>query len=529
MKRAGSPTATDKSDAKKAKASTESRCFVHWFRNDLRLADNTSLSWVVQEASRASKPVVCLFVISAAEWNQHEMAPAKVRWFLASLESLKENLKERGIPLVVRVSESRRGVPKVVVDTVSELGAEAVGWNWEYEVHEEWRDHTVMDSLEKVGIKHNGMHDQCVIDTSRVRTKEGKPYTVFTPFKKTWIQTIVKNEHLVKLRDAPTENTAPISDTLAAKIETLSTAIPGPSDPLPAPYTESDNPPASVTEFINKTFAPSEKAAATRLATFIESRGKSYKDTRDFPGKDLTSKLSPYLSLGLISPRVCLDAAVKANNGKYDSGNEGLVTWISEICWRDFYRNILIEFPRVCKNLPFKPETDNVEWNYSRDNPLYIAWCEGKTGFPIVDAGMRQLATEGWMHNRVRMIVSSFLTKDLGVDWRLGESWFMRNLIDGDLASNNGGWQWSASTGTDSQPYFRIFNPLLQSERFDPDGHYIRKYVKELSTVKGKEIHDPKGRLGSAYFAKLGYPKPIVDHKTASQAFLAAFKKGIGK
>ncbi|KAJ3031763.1 UNVERIFIED_CONTAM: hypothetical protein HDU68_000050 [Siphonaria sp. JEL0065] len=521
MKRALTKTPPTLAPLPKKLKATPSSCVLHWFRSDIRLADNTALSWLLEHKNHL--PLVCLFVISPVEWKNHQMAPIKARFILHNLQNLKSRLIELGIPLVVRVSESRRAVPDIVKHVAVELGAECVAWNWEYEVHEEWRDNKVMDLLDAVGIQHAGCHDQCIIDTSRVRTKEGKPYTVFTPFKKTWILTLQKNSHLIKLRDAPTSNPHKVSKDLARIIETLD-ASEIPTASLPAPFV---NPPANVITFADATFPASEEAALTRLTTFLDARGKGYKDNRDFPGKDVTSKLSPYLSLGVISARTCLVKALAKNSGKYDSGNEGYITWISELCWRDFYRNILIEFPRVSKNLPFKLETDAVLWKTTPDDPVFQKWCQGQTGFPIIDAGMRQLLAEGWMHNRVRMIVSSFLTKDLGIDWRLGEAWFMEHLIDGDLASNNGGWQWSASTGTDSQPYFRIFNPTLQSERFDPDGGYIRKYVEELKSVKGKEIHDPKARLNAKEWAKLKYPAPMVDHKVASKTFLEIFKKGI--
>ncbi|KAJ3065580.1 hypothetical protein HDU98_011071 [Podochytrium sp. JEL0797] len=493
-------------------------CVIHCFRNnDLRIANNTALSQL--HATYTNKlPIIGLFILSPIEWHDHEMAPIKVRFLLQNLASLRARLEVLGIPMVVRTAPGdRKTVSAFVRDTAVELGAECISWNWEYEVHEEERDGKTMDLLKEAGIQNMGFHDQCIIDTSRVRTKQGNPYTVFTPFKKTWIETIVKNSHLVK-PPAPIEsNTAPVSAALMSKIKALTTSIPA---TVPPPFVD---PPESVCRFADATFPPGEDAALARLNKFIEERGSEYKETRDFPGMDKTSRLSPYLAVGAISTRTCLLAALKANNGKYDSGKEGFVTWISELCWRDFYRNILIEFPRVSKNLPFKLDTDRVLWASDRTNANFQKWCTGTTGYPIVDAGMRQLQTEGWMHNRVRMIVASFLTKDLGVDWRLGESWFMQNLIDGDLASNNGGWQWAASTGTDSQPYFRIFNPKLQSERFDPEGGYIRKYVKELKGVKGKDIHDPKGR------EKLGYPQQVVDHKVASKAFLEVFKTGIGK
>ncbi|RKP17893.1 DNA photolyase, FAD-binding/Cryptochrome, partial [Rozella allomycis CSF55] len=220
--------------------------------------------------------------------------------------------------------------------------------------------------------------------------------------------------------------------------------------------------------------------------------------------------------------RECLNEALIANKGLLDSGNEGAVTWISELCWREFYRHVLFHYPRVCMYQPFKLETKNIKW---RDDPEgFEKWCKGETGYPIVDAGMRQLNKTGWMHNRSRMIAAMFLTKDLLIDWRKGEKYFMENLIDGDFASNNGGWQWSASTGTDSQPYFRVFNPLLQSQKNDPDGVFIKKWVPELKGLNKKQIHCPKDCLGASEFKKLNYPLPLVDHDMARKRAIDAFK-----
>ncbi|KAJ3196739.1 hypothetical protein HDU82_001679 [Entophlyctis luteolus] len=492
-------------------------CAVMWFRRDLRVTDNTALSRAHEYSARANVSLIALFVISMKEWLvDHDMAPTQARLYLSALESLQQSLEQLNIPFLILNAERRQDVPELIRKAVTtNVKAKKVFWNREYEVHERDRDNAVVRLLDQSAIEHEACHDQCVTNTSVIRTKEGKPYTVFTPFKKSWIAHLVKNPNLLSLKDVPNPLETRAGDAIRKSIAAASTDIP---KTLPSPH---ENPGQELLDRVYSTFPPSEKAALERLDAFLEHRVKSYSSDRDFPGKHGTSRLSFYLTLGLISPRVCLSRALSLNSKKFDSGNEGIVTWISELCWRDFYRNILIEFPQVSKNKPFKMETDGVFWITDPKNQLFQKWCTGNTGYPIVDAGMRQLLEDGWMHNRVRMITASFLTKDLGVDWRLGERHFMRHLVDGDLASNNGGWQWAASTGTDSQPYFRIFNPNRQSERFDPDGTYIRKYVKELAKVKGKEIHDPKFR------AKLGYPPPIVDHKVASKAFLEVFKKGI--
>ena len=242
---------------------------------------------------------------------------------------------------------------------------------------------------------------------------------------------------------------------------------------------------------------------------------------RDFPDSNATSRLSPYLAIGVISARRCLAEAREANRGRLDGGRAGPATWIGELVWREFYRHVLVGFPRVSMNRAFKPTTERLPWRY--DETLFRAWCEGRTGFPIIDAGMRQLAGTGWMHNRLRMIVAMFLSKDLFIDWRWGERHFMRHLVDGDLASNNGGWQWSASTGTDAAPYFRLLNPWLQSRRFDPDGEFIRRWVPELCGVSPRVLHNP-AMLARARQSGLAYDPPVCDHAAAGRNVIQAFK-----
>ena len=254
---------------------------------------------------------------------------------------------------------------------------------------------------------------------------------------------------------------------------------------------------------------------------FIQDKAEDYKDNRDYPAIPGTSTVSPWLTAGVLSIRQCFSAALAANNGELDTGNAGLSCWLSELVWREFYRHILVLFPRVCRNKAFQQETDQLPWKGDRD--LLAKWQQGKTGVPIVDAAMRQLVTTGWMHNRLRMVVAMYLTKDLMVDWRLGEQFFMEHLLDGDLASNNGGWQWAASTGTDAAPYFRIFNPVSQSRKFDAKGEFLRQWLPELAELDNKTIHDPAAS-GSLFYDDSIYPKPLVDHKEARAATLEAFK-----
>jgi deoxyribodipyrimidine photo-lyase len=264
-----------------------------------------------------------------------------------------------------------------------------------------------------------------------------------------------------------------------------------------------------------------EKAAQKRLAEFTGDCLEKYHELRDLPAVDGTSCLSPWLACGAISPRQCL-ATVKRENQKWPAEGSGAEAWLNELIWRDFYTHVVVGFPRVSCSQPFQKKTAALKWRYD-ENDLQ-AWQSGLTGYPIVDAAMRQLKQTGWMHNRLRMIVAMFLSKHLLIDWRLGEKYFMQNLLDGDLAANNGGWQWSASTGTDAVPSFRIFNPFSQSARFDSDGSFIRKFCPELSEVSAVALHDPRKLAVEIAQKKIRYPAPIVDHKIARERALAAFK-----
>jgi len=266
------------------------------------------------------------------------------------------------------------------------------------------------------------------------------------------------------------------------------------------------------------TWPAGEREALRRLDRFVEERIERYDVDRDHPAIEATSTLSPYLACGVISPRQCLAAVADVHEGSIDTTGAGAKTWISELVWREFYRHVLFGFPRVCRGRPFKPETEALNW--CDDSDAFRAWCEGRTGVPIVDAAMRQLARTGWMHNRLRMIVAMYLTKDLFVDWREGERFFMHQLVDGDFANNNGGWQWSASTGTDAAPYFRVFNPTSQSRRYDSHGEFIRTWCPELQHLDDRSIHEPAS-LSAERRGGLDYPAPLVDHAEARRRTLA--------
>lgn len=491
---------------------------VVWFKNDLRCFDNPALYFAAKySAELEQKSLIGLFVFCLKEWRVHGYSDAKICLMRSALQSLKERLVEKySIPLLIVVEDEPADVPLAIERFCIDTKCKGFFYNKQYEADEAERDRIVESRLRA---NHNisvwSFDDQCVVPPGVCKTQQGNDYAVFTPFKKRWIAELEsepqKYLRLYNLDTLALNNVAcKISIEPAICLETAFADVN--SNVFDAHWSFND-----------------EDAICEQAQTFISTKAAQYHKTRDFPFiNDGTSRLSPYLALGVISPKFLITKCKEQNNKKLASGSEGIVTWISEICWRDFYRNILVAFPRVSKNKPFKAETERIPW--STDTDAFNQWCKGMTGFPIVDAGMRQLVSTGWMHNRLRMVTAMFLTKDLLINWQWGESFFMRNLIDGDFASNNGGWQWSASTGTDSQPYFRVFNPVLQSEKFDPNGDFISKWVPELASLAGTSaIHDPFGRLSKAQFQKLNYPTPIVDHSVARLKVIEVFKKALSR
>lgn len=469
-----------------------------WFRTDLRISDNTALS----EAAKDGDAVVGVYLLTPDQWREHDWGGPKVDFTLRSVAALKEKLEEKNIPLLVKRNDTFRDAEETLLAVAREVQAEALYFNYEYEWNERTRDRRVRDSFQKEGLSAVGFHDQTALppnDDSLV-TQGGKPYSVFTPFRRRWIE-------LAQKRDVPKIAYAPRQqEKLSVQSMTVPKSLSG----------------FECSERIQKLWPAGEDEAARRLKNFVESCISDYKELRDIPSKDGTSTLSPYLAAGAVSPRQCLKAAMTANRNSLSIQKTGGSAWINEIIWREFYRHVMIHHPRVCKYKAFKGETDEaVEWRYDKDQ--FERWKNGETGFPIIDAAMRSLREDGWMHNRLRMVVSMFLTKDLLIDWRWGEKHFARSLVDLDLGSNNGGWQWSASVGTDAAPYFRIFNPWSQSSRFDPEGKFIKEYCPELEQLEAKQLHDPK-KLTKALESGLDYPKPMIDHKEGRERALKAFQ-----
>ncbi|WP_138437803.1 deoxyribodipyrimidine photo-lyase [Marinobacter shengliensis] len=454
-----------------------------WFRNDLRLADNAALT----AACARSKPVKACFLVTPGQWQEHDWSSARVQFVLEHANVLARQLAKLGITLSFLYADTFAESLDKLEAFCKQHQIAGLHFNEEYGINERRRDKQAHDRLSALGIRVAKYRDQTVAPVGQILTQQNEPYSVFTPFSRRWRSWIEETQ--------PTLYPAPSS--MGPEVEAEQT------DTLPAPFKDAPNP----------LVANGEDAAHQQLDNFLEERAKGYKDNRDFPAVDGTSQLSPYLANGVLSGRQCLIAARQSG-----ISGDGIETWINEIAWRDFYVHILYHYPRVSMHRAFKPETEALVWNEPGEH--FEAWKEGRTGIPIVDAAMRQLKQSGWMHNRLRMITAMFLTKNLFIDWRLGEAWFMQNLVDGFLASNNGGWQWSASTGTDAAPYFRVFNPVTQSERFDPKGEFIRQWVPELAKLDNKRIHDPsKGGV-----IPRGYPRPIVDLKESRKEAIAKFQ-----
>ncbi|MHC8357519.1 deoxyribodipyrimidine photo-lyase [Pseudomonas sp. LB3P81] len=464
-----------------------------WLRSDLRLHDNTALS-----AAAARGPSVAVYLLSPEQWQAHDDAPCKVDFWLRNLSALSRALDELNIPLLIRTASRWDQAPKVLLDLCQQLNIDAVHVNEEYGIHESRRDVGVADLLNSSGITFHSYLDQLLFKPGTVLTKTGTYFQVFSQFRRVCYDRL--HSSLPSLVNAPMAQSRLNID----------------SDEIPANIQGFETP----SKTLRTLWPAGEAEARRRLDTFADAQIDYYKNERDFPAKPGTSQLSAYLAAGVISPRQCLHAALQSNQGEFESGKVGAVTWINELLWREFYKHILVGYPRVSRHRAFRPETEALAW---RDAPQeLLAWQQARTGLPIIDAAMRQLLETGWMHNRLRMVVAMFLTKNLLIDWREGERFFMRHLIDGDLAANNGGWQWSSSTGTDSAPWFRIFNPLSQSEKFDSEGLFIKHWLPELARLNKKDVHNP-ANLGGL-FGVAGYPLPIVNISTSRTRALAAFK-----
>ena len=467
-----------------------------WFRSDLRLEDNPALFHACRDSAAG---LIAVFLISPNQWRSHDWGARKIAYLLQSLESLGKDLAAIGIPLVMEEAPGFSDAPKALEELLERHRCKALYFNREYEFNEATRDELLESRLQSQGIEVRAFDDQMIVQPGTIRTQKGEPYSVFTPFWRNW------SKHLENQPPAPLPRPAPLGADFLLDFR------------LPE-FAATQN----TGSHSDSEWTVGETAAKEQLMTFLASAASGYHRLRDDPSAKGTSRLSAALAVGALSPRTCLDRAISANDGFLTGDSEGIQAWIRQLAWRDFYRQVLISFPRVSRGRSFLEWTERVEW---RDSPHdFNAWKSGQTGVPLVDAGMRQLRETGWLHNRVRMVTAMYLAKDLLLDWRQGEAHFMRELVDGDFANNNGGWQWSASTGVDAAPYFRIMNPWTQAKRFDPYGEYIKTWVPEISQVAPRSLHDPK-KLTELIHAGLDYPEPLVDHRAARIRAVTAFER----
>ena len=458
------------------------------FSNDLRLADNSAL----YEASKNSVSLEVIYIFNPKKWNLHNDSPLKIKFQLENLAILKEGLNKLNINLkILHASGVEDESIKILEEAVS-IKASGVYMNKDYGINERRRDADLEKKLADRGIKFFS-YDSSIIDPELIKTGSDTFFKVFTPYSRAF-RSLLSGNHL-KLIPEPIMQGKVLKD----------------SDPIPDFQLSSK----LHKEAINL-YQPGENSAHRILENFIEDKINEYKNLRDFPKLDSTSRLSPYFASGIISAKSCINLLSKSSE---DIPGSGHFSWFNEVIWREFYKYIIYHYPRVSMKKSFNEKYDALIWRDDEDD--FNAWCNGTTGIPLIDAAMTQLNHTGWMHNRLRMVVAMFLSKNLLIDWKKGEEYFMRNLIDGDHASNIGGWQWSASTGVDAAPYFRIFNPITQSEKFDKEGEFIKKYLPIFSELSPKEIHNPDLETR----AKLKYPEMIVDLSFSRKRAIESFSK----
>jgi deoxyribodipyrimidine photo-lyase len=459
-----------------------------WFRRDLRVDDQAAL----HHALKAARQVYCVFVLDRDILDLLPRADRRVEFILAALEVLDEDLRRLGGGLVVRHGAASDEIPRLA----AELGVQAVFANHDDEPQALRRDAQVSQRLAAFGTELRTFKDHVVFERREVMTAAGGPYGVFTPYKNAWLRKV----------DGFYLDSYPV-ERHAASLATTPLALGVPT------LADIGFRPAGLPSHVGR----GSRGAEALLEDFLQ-RMDQYHDRRDLPAVKGPSYLSVHLRFGTVSVRRLARLAHQRMLG----GDRGAEVWLSELVWRDFYHQVMHHHPHAMTGA-FRPEYDAIRWEEGpHADALFAAWREGRTGFPLVDAAMRQLNQTGYMHNRLRMVTASFLTKDLGLDWRRGEAWFAQQLLDFDLAANNGGWQWASSSGCDAQPYFRIFNPTSQSERFDAQGRFIRRYCPELAALDDKAIHAPWERAPLAMQA-VDYPRPVVDHAVARERTLARY------
>jgi deoxyribodipyrimidine photo-lyase len=434
-----------------------------WFRSDLRAKDNPAL----RSAMESGETHACVF-LPTTQLRDYGHGERKIHFLQDSCRKLSDDLGKKGVNTSIDEVDYFENQEKAVIDLCLKQDIRQVFWNNEYPLDERSRDRRLQQKLEAIGIQVQRFDGSLILPPNQISTGKGEFYRVFTPFKRAWLSYFESN------KSGLINNLEPKGD-------------------------DTEN--------------------LKRLREFTQNSINSYQSMRDFPAVHGTSHLSASLSAGTISPLRAIAEAIASNQGEVNGGSPEITTWISQLIWREFYYHLIARCDTVSKNQPFVAHTKKLMWNYPEPNLEY--WKSGMTGIPIIDAGMRQLEETGWMHNRLRMITAMFLSKNLFIDWRHGEKYFLHHLEDGDFALNNGGWQWSASTGTDAAPYFRVFNPFTQAERFDPDAEFIKRYVPELESLPAKIIHS---EVKLAAQRPGNYPRAIVNTSNSRKLAIANFK-----
>lgn len=453
---------------------------LYWVRNDLRVDDNTAL---FQAAKQNNGGMLAIFFVTNELWRKKNYGQNKIDFILANLQNFVNDLAKLNISVLIQSASSERDIENKLIKVTRKFKCESLFYNCRYELQDIKLEEKIKQRMKKSNIKVFSYDDEVILAPGMIKTKEDNYYSIFTPFKNRWLK-IFKQQR--PKRFAKPKKQKPLSTAQKSTFK--------------------------VSKKENPLWKSGENEAKKKLKLFIKNNIENYAKNRDFPALNGTSNLSPYLAIGAISARRCLQFALQANNNHLNKGNLGITTWINELIWRDFYKHLVVGFPFVCQKLPFRSYTNKIIWE--KDTKILNAWKKGKTGYPIIDAAMQQLNQTGWMHNRLRMLTASFLTKVLLVDWRLGEKYFARNLIDYDFTANNGGWQWAASTGADCMPYFRVFNPMIQSKKYDPNGEFIKKYLPEYQDAAIKQIHSPQKNA-------------IANYAAAKHKAIKAFKKAI--
>ncbi|MGL4860977.1 MAG: deoxyribodipyrimidine photo-lyase [Enterobacteriaceae bacterium] len=461
-----------------------------WLRMDLRIADNMALS---EACADPLAQVSVIYIATPQQWKQHAMSPRQAGLIYHALLGLRQALQQRGIEFIYQQCDDFTQAAAWLVNYCRQHQVDSLFYNCQYEWNEWQRDRWVDHQLERETAVYR-YDDSLLLPPGSVLTQTGTMFSVYSPFYRAVMHKLLSADSRCRPAPAPRGEPLPLSR----------------DDLHPFDYPRQEQ----------TLFVTSEEQAGLRLQEFCQHTVAHYHQQRDFPALPATSLLSACLAIGLLSVRQCLNCLLLNHPDVLQQMAGGASSWLNEIIWREFYRHLLVARPELARHQPFHHWGQYLQWSDNKEH--FQAWQQGRTGYPIVDAAMRQLAATGWMHNRLRMITASFLVKDLHLNWRWGEHYFMSQLTDGDLAANNGGWQWAASTGADAAPYFRIFNPSRQGEKFDPCGTFIRQWLPELTEVPDKWIHQP-WQWANLQQKTLSYPLPIVDHGTERKLTLTLF------